>query len=267
MLGDWERVVAVCGVAPPPAAPGLAGYIGAIEAWRLWLARCAAFSVWNRLLPVPGACMLVKRDAICSVGGFRGGMLELGLDLHTGMHKASRAKAPAWRVAFLAAPVSFRPAAGTWDDLRRQVQSDQRQLASALGRSGAAGGRTFFGLFCVRALWPLLETSAYILAAAGWFAGLVSPALAALVLVTGSGAGIVNSMAAVVLRELAAPSGMSPGQLAVLFLTAIPENLGYRQIRNVRMIAGFFGTSATQERNRGRAVQDRTPAMETPKKL
>jgi hypothetical protein len=87
------------------------------------------------------------------------------------------------------------------------------------------------------------------------------------VFVTGTGAGIVNSMAAVVLRELAAPSGMSPGQLAVLFLTAIPENLGYHQIRNVRMIAGFFGASAIQKQNRGRAVRDCAPAMETPKKL
>jgi hypothetical protein len=112
-----------------------------------------------------------------------------------------------------------------------------------------------------------METAAYILAAAGWFAGLVSPALVALVLVTGTGGGIVNSMAAVVLRELAAPSGMSPGQLAVLFLAAVPENLGYRQIRNVRMIAGYFGTSATPKNNRGHAVQDRAPAMETPKNL
>ena len=86
-------------------------------------------------------------------------------------------------------------------------------------------------------------------------------------LVIGIGGGIVNSMAAVVLRELAAPSGMSPGQLAVLFLTAIPENLGYRQIRNVRMIASFFG-SFRHPRTESRARRpDRAPAMETPKKL
>ena len=89
----------------------------------------------------------------------------------------------AWRVAFLASPVSFRPAAGTWDDLHRQVLRDQRQLAAALRRTGAGGGREFFGLFCLRGLRPLLETAAYILAAAGWITGLVPPALAALVLV------------------------------------------------------------------------------------
>jgi hypothetical protein len=262
MLADWERVVAVCGVAPPFPAPGFAGRIGAIETSRLWLARCAAFSGWNRLLPVPGACMLVKRDAICSVSGFRAGLLELFLDLHN----ASQANYLAWRFALLAAPVSCRPAARTWEELGSQLESDQRQLATALGRPGVGGGRAFFGLYSVRALRPLLETAAYILAAAGWLTGLVSPALAGLVLVTGIGSGIVNSMAAVVLRELAAPSGVSPGYLAALFLTTVPENLGYRQIRNVRMVADFFGTAAPQNENRGHAVEDRAPAIETLKK-
>jgi len=95
---------------------------------------------------------------------------------------------------------------------------------------------------------------------------MVPPALAALVLVTSAGAGIVISMAAVVLRELAAPSGMAPAALAALCLTAIPENPGYRQIRNLWLIAGFFGVPAVPKQNRGRAVEDRAPAMETRKK-
>ena len=86
-------------------------------------------------------------------------------------------------------------------------------------------------------------------------------------LVIGIGGGIIHSMAAVVLRELAAPSGISPGLLAMLFLTAIPENLGYRQVRNIRMIAGFWGAGVPRKQNRGHAVQDRAPAMETPKNL
>ena len=243
MLGDRDRTVAVCGVAPPPPVAGLAGCIGAIEALRLWLARCAAFSAWNRLLPVPGACMLVKREAVRAVGGFRAGALELFLDLHT----AARATASSARVALLASPVSVRPAAGTWDDLRRGVRHDQHQLAAALGRTGAGGGREFFGLFSLRALRPLLETAAYILAAAGWAAGLVPGALAALVPAIAIGTGIVISMAAVVLREVAGPSGIAPARLAAQFLAAIPENLGYRQIRNLWMIGGFFGARAKTE--------------------
>jgi cellulose synthase/poly-beta-1,6-N-acetylglucosamine synthase-like glycosyltransferase len=251
MLGDWDRTVAVCGVAPAKAAPGLAGSIGAIESLRLWLVRCAAFSAWNQLLPVPGACMLVKRQAVCSVGGFRAGTTELFLDLHA----ANRAKGSPWRVAFVASPVSFRPAAATWADLHRQVRRDQRQLGGALRQVDPGAGKAFFGLFCSRGLRPLLETFAYVLAAAGLITGLVHPALAALVLVTSIGAGIVISVAAVVLRELAEPSGTSPASLAALCLAAVPENLGYRQIRNLWLIGGFFGGPKVPKRKDGRAVE------------
>jgi hypothetical protein len=252
MLGDWDRTVAVCGVAPAVAAPGLAGSIGAIESLRMWLVRCAAFSAWNKLLPVPGACMLVKRKAICSVGGFRDGTMGLFLDLH-----AAGGGGSSGRIAFVASPVSFRPAATTWADLHRQARSDQRQLAVALGRLGGGASRAYLGLFCFRGLRPVLETAAYILAAAGWATGLVHPAVAALVLVTSIGAGIVISMAAVVLRELAEPSGMAPGSVAALCLTAIPENLGYRQVRNLWLMAGYFGAPAVKKRKPGRAVGKR----------
>jgi hypothetical protein len=92
------------------------------------------------------------------------------------------------------------------------------------------------------------------LAGAGWITGLLNHAVAALVLVTSIGAGIVISMAAVVLRELAEPSGMAPGALAALCLTAIPENLGYRQVRNLWLIAGYFGAPGVKKRKQGGAV-------------
>ena len=262
MLGDWDRTVAVCGVAPPPPAPGLVGLIGAIESRRLWLARCGAFSAWNRLLPVPGAFLLVKRDAVRSMGGFRAGPLGLFLDLHA----AAITNHLPWRMAFVASPVSCRLAARSWRDLRRQLRGDQQQIGSALRPFHRVPGREFLGLFFARGLRPLLETAAYVLAAAGWLAGLVPPALAALVPVIAIGGGIAISMAAVVLAELAEPSGMAPGALATLFLAAIPENLGYRQIRNFWLIAGYFGASAPHEQNRERAVQNRAPARETLKK-
>ena len=95
---------------------------------------------------------------------------------------------------------------------------------------------------------------------------MVEPALAVLVLLTSAGAGIVTSMAAVVLRELAEPSGMAPATIATLFLSAIPENLGYRQIRNLWMIAGFFGFPSPKKSNRGRTAQDRAPAKKIAEK-
>ena len=261
MLGDWDRTVAVCGVAPAPRVAGLAGAIGGIESLRLWLARCGAFRAWNNLLPVPGAFMLVKRDAVRWIGGFRAGPLELFLDLHA----AARAHRLPWRPAFVASPVSVRRAAGTWHDLHQQAHGDQRKLATALRHVRLGANRELLGLFSIRVLRPPLETAAYVLAAAGWITGMVPPALAALVLVIGIGGGMVLSMTAVVLGELAQPSGMAPGALATLFLAAIPENLGYRQVRNFWLMGGLFGGSPKQNRERIVRVV-RAPAMKTSKK-
>jgi len=51
MLEGWDRTVAVCGVAPPPADPGLVACIATLEDLRVWLARCGAGSVNGHLLP------------------------------------------------------------------------------------------------------------------------------------------------------------------------------------------------------------------------
>jgi hypothetical protein len=80
------------------------------------------------------------------------------------LHRRRRGLGWSGRAAFVASPVSFRPAATTWADLHRQARSDQRQLAAALGKLGGGGGRAYFGLYCYRGLRPVLETAAYMLA-------------------------------------------------------------------------------------------------------
>jgi len=102
MLEAWDRTVTVCGAAPPPAAPGFVCSVATLEDLRIWLARCAAGSVSDHLLPTPGACLLVKRDAVIQIGGLRAGPIELFFDLHG----ASAARKLHWRFALVASPVS-----------------------------------------------------------------------------------------------------------------------------------------------------------------
>ena len=85
-----------------------------------------------------------------------------------------------------------------------------------------------------------MEMAAYALAAAGWWLGWIDSALAGVALLTTVGIGIVNSMGAVVLWQLTGDPDTSPERLATLFLAAIPENLGYRQVRNLWLIATAF---------------------------
>ena len=84
-----------------------------------------------------------------------------------------------------------------------------------------------------------LETIAYVLAIAGLALGWVSISAVLLLLLATVGVGIVISMAAVVLRELAEPNIPDERRMAAMFFAAIPENLGYRQLRNLWLMAGF----------------------------
>jgi hypothetical protein len=121
--------------------------------------------------------------------------------------------------------------------LRQAALSDQREIARAARFSLR---RPLAGLVAQRLLRPLLETVALVLTAVGLAMGWVDAALAGLIALAALAMGMVISMAAVVLRELSDYQGSDPGRLTGAFLMAIPENLGYRQLRNLWLIAGYF---------------------------
>jgi len=260
MLDDPARTIGVCGFMPSEQDTGLmqANYglesgsswvarFGELESLRVWLARCAAFAKWNRLVPVPGASMLVWRDAIVKAGGFTGGPLDLFLALH----RQAQASRKVYRIALVPDGASYARVPGSLDDLRQRAIADIRRIGKAMKRGHIGSiGWAVPGLFCQQWLRPLLETAAWILAVIGWLAGGVDLALVGLVLLATIGLGILTSMAAVVFRELVELRGSDPGRLSTLFLAGIPENLGYRQLRNLWLVAGLFA-SAPQKQNRG----------------
>jgi hypothetical protein len=235
MLEDPERTVAACGAAPEPHHEGLAARIGALESLRAWLGRCGSLGDRNQLGAVPGCCMLIGRETLLQAGGFHAGRLELFLRLHAN----ARAAGQPYRIALAPEPVSHPRPTRTLRELHAFARADQAQIAGALRRHAfyAAG---LLPLFSLRVLRPLVETLAYVLTAIGVGLGWMNVDMVTLVALSTAGMGMLQSMTAVLLREVAAPEGSDPGQLARLFFAAIPENLGYRQLRNFWLIAGLF---------------------------
>jgi hypothetical protein len=241
VLDDPEGTPAVLGVAPAPPARGMAARFGALESVRAWLARGAALAGWNRLLPLPGCALLFRRDEATSGEGLRNGATGLLLEIHARTRRAGRACA----VALVPEPVSRGRAPDSLAELRSRTLRDQRMLARAMAGRGRtarlwAAGWAIPALFSMRFLRPLAETAAYGLAAVGLLAGYITPALAGTVLLSTVGMGIVLSMAAVALQDLAEPGASDPDRLAALFLAAAVESFGYRQLRNLWMIKGFL---------------------------
>jgi cellulose synthase/poly-beta-1,6-N-acetylglucosamine synthase-like glycosyltransferase len=237
MLEKPGETIGVCAVAPAPLGIGMAGRFAALGFMRLWLGRCAAFAGWNMLLPVPGCAMLISREAIVDIGGFRAGPVGLFLDLH---FKARASRKP-YRIVLLPESLSYAPAPHSLAELHKLIARDQREIAAAW-RSGksALGWWGLPALLAIRFLSPVLEIFALALTAVGLALGWVEWRVAVLVLISTVGMGIVVSMAAVVSRELAESRNSDPGRLASLFFAAIPENLWFRQMQNVWLISGFF---------------------------
>src|ERR1035438_9847572 len=105
------------------------------------------------------------------------------------------------------------------------VRRDQRELALAFRHrkslAGPFGWRMLQDLYLDRSVRPKLETVAYVLTAAGLVMGWVDWKLAGFVLLSTAAMGMVQSLGAVVLRELAQPARSAPAQIASLFLAAI----------------------------------------------
>ena len=237
---EAPETIAVCGAGLETAAGGLPAYLSALESLRLWLVRCAAFSGYDATVPTPGSALLIRREAILKTGGFRTGPLELVLHLHGLARSAGQPS----RVVSIPDAVRCTPARSL-PELRKRIARDQMQIGLAWRRRKAISGRLgaigwgIPALLATRCLRPLLETAAYVLTAAGWLTGRIDSALAGLILLTTAGMGMVVSMGTVTLRELAQREGSDPTPLARLFFAAIPENLGYRQIRNLWLLAGL----------------------------
>lgn len=242
MLEAFDETVAVCGGEPIRPAALLTARWGALESLRAWMTRGAAFASHNLVLPIPGSAVLARRDAIVASGGFTGGALELIVRLHG---YAQAAKKP-YRIAFLPEPVSYGRTPRGMAELRQMVRRDQRELALAFRHRRSLAGPFGWGLvrdlYLDRSARPKLETLAYVLTAAGLVMGWVDWKLACFVLLATAGMGIVQSFGAVVLREVAQPGRSDPDQIGALFLAAIPENLGYRQLRNLWLIVDSFAT-------------------------
>jgi len=257
---EWPDTLGVCAGAPALPGGGLVGHIAALESLRAWLGRFAAMAGYNLLGPIPGCTMLLKRDAVVAVGGFRTGALEMFLRLHA----LARAARTSYRVALVPDPISRCRTPLSMGELRRFSMFEQWGIARALSfRSSWNQGLLPLGwlvpaLFCDRFLRPLIETLVYVLAVVALVAGWLDWPLAGLVLLSTVGTGILVSMAAIVFRELTEVSGSDPGQLARMFFSVFPENLGYRQLRNFWLIAGYRRSGPDAEKqSRGR--EDRTP--------
>lgn len=243
MLSDPQRTVAVCAVAPGAPASGLAARYYRLAYLRTWLARCAGLAASNTFLPAPGCFAMLSRDAVVQAGGFRAGLLEMAIHLHA----LARVERRPYRIVFIPEPVSRPAAPRVGGAVRAAMARDQLEVGAALRfhkglamEFGSLGRLAISGLLWSRLLLPLMETAGLILGAAATAEGWIAPVQFALLAAAPLGGEILVSMAAVLLEQVASGANGEPREVAALFLSAISENLGYRQWKNLWMLRDLF---------------------------
>jgi len=261
MLENVDETIAVSGGVSAPTAEGMEAQFGALESLRAWLTRGAAGAGQSLTMPFPGSAVLVKRKSILDAGGFTGGVMELFVRLHA----LSLIAGKPYRIAFLPEPLSHSRTPRTSEELRLGALKDQLEIVRAFRNrvaiAGPFGWQALRGLYYVRVVRPFLEVAALVLAAVGLALRWVDIYTFLLVLLSTAGVGIVISMLAVVLRELAEPNSPDERHMAAMFFAAIPENLVYRQKRNWWLIQGFLKLAGDKKTNRGGEPQGSPPAV------
>ena len=221
----------------------------AVEYLRAFLGGRVAFTFLNSLLIISGAFGLFRRDAVLEAGGYRTSTVGEDMELVVRMHRIWREAKRRYRVVFVAEPVCWTEVPETLRVLQRQRNRWQRGTVDSIGmhrrmllnpRYGVLGLFAMPYFFLFEMLGPAIELLGYVVTIAGWSFGWISTEIALLFFVVSILFGILLSMSSIVLEELTQRRYPGAGDIARLFVAAVVESLGFRQLLTVWRTKGLI---------------------------
>jgi len=252
--GGIIRVVNDCTVAGGRVvevrAPGrFVPLFQAVEYLRAFLGGRVAFTFINSLLIISGAFGLFRRDAVLEAGGYRTSTVGEDMELVVRLHKLWRDAKRAYRIVFVPEPVCWTEVPETLAILKRQRNRWQRGTVDSIGlhkrmllnpRYGVLGMFAMPYFFLFEMLGPAIELLGYVLTILGWAFGMIATETAILFFVVSILFGVLLSMSAIVLEELTKRRYRRVRDIATLFLGAVVENFGFRQLLTVWRTRGLI---------------------------
>ncbi|MDE2344243.1 MAG: glycosyltransferase family 2 protein [Betaproteobacteria bacterium] len=225
-----------------------------VEYLRAFLFGRMGWSALNAMLVISGAFGLFRKSSVITVGGYRTDTVGEDMELVVRLHHHHRKNRIPYRIVFVPDPICWTEAPESLAVLKAQRARWQRGLSESLSMNmgllfSGNGGWISWGAFPFTLLFEwfgvLVELSGYAFMIAGFWLGIVSgQALLAFALVSVA-LGVLLSVSALVLEEMSFHLYSRYSDLARLFLAAILENFGYRQMilywRFIGMLRWMFG--------------------------
>jgi len=225
-----------------------------IEYIRAFLGGRVALSFLNSLLIISGAFGIFRRDAVLQSGGFAVRTVGEDMELVVRLHRQWRERRAAYAIRYVPEPVCWTEVPESLKILKRQRNRWQRGTVETISMHRKVALRPKFGLMGMFAVpyfalfemfGPAVESAGYITTVLGLAVGLITKEVAILFFVVSVLFGIVLSTSAVLLEEFTQrryPKGLD---VVRLFVVAILENLGFKQLmtywRTQGLIDGLKG--------------------------
>lgn len=210
-----------------------------IEYLRAFLFGRMGWSPFNAMLIISGAFGIFYTERVITSGGYRRGIVGEDMDLVVRLHYQLRAEKRPYRISFVPDPICWTEVPQDLTSLKNQRTRWQRGLGQSLwpymglmfSRNGGAAGWIAMPFMLIFELFgPLIELLGYITMTLLWSLGLVSLDVFLIFLMASVGIGILLSINALILEELSYQLYPKTSHRLQLFMWAVLENFGYRQL-------------------------------------
>jgi cellulose synthase/poly-beta-1,6-N-acetylglucosamine synthase-like glycosyltransferase len=220
-----------------------------VEYFRAFLAARTGWSAINGLLIISGAFGVFRRAAVVDVGGFASDSIGEDFELCVRLHRAAREQRRRYWLEFVPDPVCWTEVPERLRQLGGQRNRWHRGLIDTLWRHRRMIGNPRYGVvgtlslpfFVVfEFLGAFVETLGYLVIVVSLLLGAINVQFAVLFFAVAVLSGVLLSLAAVLLEDLAFRRFERPGDLAKLVAYSVIENFGYRQLMTGYRVRGFF---------------------------
>lgn len=210
-----------------------------LEYLRAFLSGRMGWSVLGGTIIISGAFGVFRRSLVVSAGGYDHATVGEDMELIVRLHRYAREKKMKYDIAFVPDPVAWTECPENMRVLSNQRDRWQRGLIETLFKHrimlfnpsyGRVGLMAYPYYFFFEMLGPIIEILGYVSVVALAIMGRLSAGFAVAFLLIAFVYGSIISVFAVALEELTFRRYQRMSDLVWLMLTAVVENIGYRQL-------------------------------------
>ncbi len=229
----------------------LLAQIQIVEYLRAFLFGRLGWTTINSMLVISGAFGLFHKQSVMEVGGYKSGSIGEDMELIVRLHKHFRLNKKKYSITFVPDPICWTEVPEDLRSLKNQrirwqvglYESLSNNSSLLFNRKGGAVGNIAFPYMVIFELFgPLIEVTGYLFIIIGFIFNVVTLDVFLLFFSLSVGLGMMVSVVSLLLEELSFHIYTNPKQILRLYLVAIFENFGYRQLNTLWRLEGLIKT-------------------------